>query len=90
MKGSPLAGARGLELYPAGVYKAISIRVEKNKVIMQGDGDEMAYISFQYDYLRHHPKYHASVVVGSYKRQLTQALVHVHTPLCRLSPPLSP
>lgn len=46
MKGSPLAGARGLELYPAGVYKAISIRVEKNKVIMQGDGDEMAYISF--------------------------------------------
>lgn len=46
MKGSPLAGARGLELYPAAVYKAISIRVEKkNKVIMQGDGDEMAYIS---------------------------------------------
>lgn len=29
MKGSPLAGARGLELYPAAVYKAISIRVEK-------------------------------------------------------------
>lgn len=31
MKGSPLAGARGLELYPAAVYKAISIRVEKKQ-----------------------------------------------------------
>lgn len=32
MKGSPLAGARGLELYAAGGYKAVSIGGEKTKL----------------------------------------------------------
>ncbi|WVO20978.1 uncharacterized protein IAS62_002279 [Cryptococcus decagattii] len=52
------------------------------------DGDEVAFTYLSMEYLRHHPKYQASVIQACSTRQHIQVTVHVpHAPLPPLTSP---